>query len=230
MLYNDTSNKTGICQEIDDICGSNTISYPLEAKNRRLNGALDDYVLLAVKEGSGWSVEDTGETDLPIARHNIASGTADTAFPNELLVIEKVEILTSSTGTVYSEISNVEQLDPNAGSGIPREYKKVGNSIILSPTPNYSATLGLRIHYRRGFNYSTLSGSSFTPTSPGIPSVFHMWLARKAALPYLVDKQKANKNDVAALIQEGNQMIISYFGQRPKDVKRRLAANVENNK
>lgn len=229
MVYNDTSNSTGICQEIDTICGSNTVSYPLADKNRRLNAALDDYVLLAVKEASGWSVEDSGETDLPIATRNLTSGQADYEFPTESLVTEKLEILLSD-GVTWKELTPAEQLDPNAGSGIPTEYKKVGNSFILSPTPNYTVSSGIKNHYRRAFNYSTLSGSTFSPTSPGIPSVFHMWLARKAALPYLIENKIDTKNDIAALIQEGNDFIISYFGRRPKDVQRRMAAARHSNK
>lgn len=228
MIYNSTIG-VSICEEIDSICGSNTVSYALKDKNRRLNSALDDYVLLAVREASGWSIEDTGETDLPIATRALTSGQADYEFPTESLVTEKLEILLSD-GVTWKELTPTEQLDPNAGTGVPTEYKKVGNSFILSPTPNYTVASGIKNHYRRAFNYSTLSGTSFTPTSPGIPSVFHTWLARKAALPYLIENQIANKNDIASLVQEGNQLVISYFGRRPKDVQRRMSPARENNK
>lgn len=229
MLYNDTTSLTGICQEIDEICGTNTVSYPLTSKNRRLNAALDDFILMAIKDASGWSVEDSGETDLPIATRNLVSGQADYAFPTELLVLEKLEILLDD-GVTWKELSPTDQLDVNVGTGIPKEYKKVGNSFLLSPTPSYSETSGIKVHYRRALNYSTLSGSTFSPTSPGIPSVFHMWLARKASLPYLVDKQLPKKNDIASLIQEGNDMIINYFGRRPKDVIRRMVAGKHDNR
>jgi hypothetical protein len=229
MLYNDLVTSTGICQEIDSICGSNSTSYPLVDKTRRLNSALDDYVLLAIKEGSGWSVEDSAETDLPIATTNLVSGQADYAFPTESLITEKLEILLAD-GVTYRELSPVDQINPNAGSGIPTGYKKVGNSFILTPTPNYAVTSGIKNHYRRAFNYSTVSSTTFTPTTPGIPSVFHTWLARKASLPYLVEKGIASKNDIASLINEGNDMIISYFGRRPKDVVRRMTPNRESNK
>jgi hypothetical protein len=229
MLYNDSTNSTGICQEIDSICGTNSTSYTLADKNRRLNSALDDYVLLAIKEASGWSVEDTGETDLPIASTDLVSGQADYSFPNESLVLETLQILLAD-GVTYRELSPVDQINPNAGSGIPTGYKKVGNSFILTPTPNYTVTSGIKNHYRRAFNYSTVSSTTFTPTSPGIPSVFHTWLARKASLPYLVEKGIASKNDINALILEGNDKIIAYFGRRPKDVVKRMSPARESNK
>lgn len=229
MLYNDTTNKTGICQEIDLICGSNTTSYPLADKNRRLNSALDDFVLMAVKEASGWSIEDTGETDLPVATRNLTSGTQDYAFPTELLVLEKLECL-SSDGSTWIELKPTEQLDVNVPNGIPAEYKKVGNSFLLSPTPSYSVSSGLKAHYRRAFNYSTLSGSTFTPTSPGIPSVFHTWLAQKASLPYLIENSIDSRGDIANQILQGNDLIVAYFGKRPKDVKRRMVVSYQNNK
>jgi len=229
MLYNDSTNSSGICQEIDSICGTTSTSYTLADKNRRLNSALDDYVLLAIKEASGWSVEDTGETDLPIASTNLVSGQADYSFPNESLVLELLQII-STDGSTLVTLSPVDQLPLNAGTGVPQVYKKVGNSVILSPTPNYSMTAGIKINYRRAFNYSTVSSTTFTPISPGIPSVFHTWLARKAALPFLVSKGIASKNDINALILEGNDKIISYFGRRPKDVVRRMSPKRESNK
>lgn len=228
MIYNSTDG-TSICEEIDSICGSNSVSYALKDKNRRLNSALDDYVLLAVREASGWSIEDSAETDLPIATRNLTSGQSDYAFPTESLVIEKLEILLDN-GSTWQELEPTDQLELNQGSGIPTKYKKVGNSFIFNVSQSYSETSGIKVHYRRAFNYSTLSGTTFTPTSPGIPSVFHTWLARKAALPELIDSQKASKNDVASLVQEGNQLIISYFGRRPKDVQRRMSPARENNK
>lgn len=223
MVYNDTDNKTGICQEIDTICGSNTTSYPLVDKNRRLNGALDEFVLIVLQESSGWSAEDSAETDLSIATRNLTSGQSDYSFPSELLVLEKLEVL-SSDGSTWIELTPTDQIDPNAGTGIPTEYKKLGNSFILSKSPNYTVSSGIRAYYRRAFNYSTVSSTSFSPTSPGIPSVFHMWLARKAALPYLIENQIPSKNDIAALIEVGNRNIVSYYAVRPMDIQKRLTA------
>jgi hypothetical protein len=227
LLYNDSTTSTGICQEIDSICGSNSTSYPLVDKNRRLNSALDDYVLLALKEN--WSVEDNGETDLPIASTNLVASQADYTFPTESLVIELLEIILPD-GVTYKTLNPIEQLPINAGTGTPTSYKKIGNSFILTPTPNYAVSAGIKIHYRRAFTYSTVSGTTFTPTTPGIPSVFHTWLARKAALPYLIEKGIALKNDIAVIISEDNSKILSYFGARHRDIKKRMIAGRENNK
>lgn len=225
MLYYDATSKTGIVQEVNDICGTDDTNYTLDAKNRRSNAALDEFVSIALKEGD-WSVEDTGKTTLPIATATLTSGKQDYTFPNELLSIETIEMLLPDT-TTWVELSNIDKIPLNQVANTPTTYKKVGNSILLNPVPNYTVSAGLRIHYRRAFTYSTVSSTTFTPTTPGIPSIFHMWLARKIALPFLIDKVKANKNDIAALITQGNADIVSYFGQRERDKKRQLKPRSE---
>lgn len=229
MVYNDSTNNTGICQEIDDLCGSNSTSYPLTSKARRLNSALDDFVQLAVTEAMGWSVADSAETDLGIATITMTSAQSNYPFPTEMLEVEKIEAL-QDDGTTWIELTPTDQLDPNAGSGVPKEYKKVENSYIISPTPSYTETNGLRVHYRRAFNYATVSGTTFSPTTPGIPSIFHTWMGHKAALPYLIETQSPYRNDVAQMIVGGNNAIIAYFSKRAKDEKRRLTANIEQTK
>lgn len=223
MLYNDSATGTGICQEIDSICGSNTTSYPLVDKNRRLNSAIDDFATIALKECGGWTPEDSGETNLPIATTDLDSGTGTYSFPSELLSIINLKIK-ASDGVTQITLTPVDTLPLNQSAGQPTAYKKVGNSFILDRTPNYSVTDGIEIEYRRAFNYSTVSGSTFTPTSPGIPSIFHTWLARKASLPYLITKGIASKNDIFTLITEELPNIKSYFGQKSRDVPRRLVS------
>ena len=216
MLYYDDTNKTGLCQEIDDLCGTSAVSYPLAAKLRRMNSGLDEYAVIALRECGNWTAEDTGETDLPLATTNLVSGQSDYAFPSELLSLVNLTI-TAADGVNEILLTPIDFIPLNQASGQPTSYKKVGNSFILSPTPNYSLSAGIQSEYRRGFNYATLSGTTFTPTSPGIPTIFHPWLARKASLPYLVSKGIKSKNDIASLITTDEAGIVTYFGQKKRD-------------
>ncbi|MEA2036879.1 MAG: hypothetical protein U9O94_05185 [Nanoarchaeota archaeon] len=58
--------------------------------------------------------------------------------------------------------------------------------------------------------------------SPGIPSIHHLYLARYASLPYLIEKNLPQKNSIAALIQEDERSIIKYFSYRDKDTRSRI--------
>jgi hypothetical protein len=228
MLYNDVTNKTGVCQEIDSICGTNTTTYPLEDKLRRMNSAFDDFFFIAMKECGNWSIESTDRNDFTYeSTTDLVATQYDYSFPSELLILEKVEIALPD-GT-FKELS-VGSSPTNRTSGVATSYIRVGNSLMLDYIPNYNSTAGLRITYRRAMNYATLSGGVFTPTTPAIPSIFHTWLARKSSLPYLIDKGLQKKNDYVSLIIQDEANIAKYFGEKPRDIIRRLTPVIENNR
>jgi hypothetical protein len=54
---------------------------------------------------------------------------------------------------------------------------------------------------------------------PGIPEIFHPYLARYASLPFLVEKAKANKNDIAEMIRADEDEITKYYSRRARDSK-----------
>ena len=89
----------------------------------------------------------------------------------------------------------------------------------------------------KGGTAITTSGSQsgihyFVETSkvPGIPVIHHSYLARYAALPYLIEKEVASKNDVATQIGMDELAIQEYFSNRDKDTKKRFIPLIENNK
>ena len=58
---------------------------------------------------------------------------------------------------------------------------------------------------------------------PGVPTIHHLYLARLASLPYLIQKNLPQKNDVAALIKEDEESIIKYFSRRDKDTRPKIS-------
>ncbi len=222
MNYYDETNFNGLCQEIDSICGTNSTNYQLADKNRRLNAGLDEYFHISMKVCGDWSAEDSGNTDFAIATTNIVANQTDYSFPSDLLVLDRVEAKDSAGNwtllepIIEKEIN--EALDEYRDvSGTINQYRKAGNSLFVYPVSDSNITAGLKIYYRRAFDYSTVSGTTFTPAVPGIPSIHHMWLARKAALPYLVEKGKDSKNDITSLIAQGTEDIKDYYTGRQKD-------------
>lgn len=58
--------------------------------------------------------------------------------------------------------------------------------------------------------------------SPGIPSIHHLFLARYASLPFLIEKGKDNKNDIATLISQDEKKIEQFFANRDKDIAKQI--------
>lgn len=73
---------------------------------------------------------------------------------------------------------------------------------------------------------------------PGIPEIYHPYLARHASLPFLIEKSLPNKNDIMKLIGSDNPRdpfyggdelaIAEYFANRNKDLPNRMIPKIEN--
>jgi hypothetical protein len=229
MEFSNSTTEDGIVQEIDRLCGSNSTNYTLKAKTARVNQALDRFFYLALRFDNNWTFDDLNQTDLPIGSCNLISGQQDYAFTSEFLMIRGV-FAKDSNGVFYElEEETTPQntlLVPSGNSGQPTKYRLIGNSILLDFIPNYNSTLGLKVHFAR--NKSAFV-STDTTKEPGIPSIFHPWIAQYAAIPYLIQNRLPQKNDIAVLVQQGEEAIKTYMAQRGKTV-RRIQVKQESNK
>lgn len=204
----------------------------------RINRRQDRFVALAFQADGRWAFDDTNYTDFPTAVTNIISGQRDYLFSLDMLEIDKVAILPSSGTTLYQvvdKVADVEDADANSivennstNVGIPYRYDKTASSIILDPTPNYSATSGLRVVYKRGAYYFV---STDTTRQPGFPSVFHEYLSLGASLDYAMDRTM--KDLIATLgprVQKMEMDIENYFSLRNRDEKQGMTPARECNR
>lgn len=232
MQFN-PGNGSGIVDEIDDICGSNSTTYPIATKTRRVNQALDEFVSLAIQFDKAWSFDDTNKTGLLIGMADLTANQQDYSLDEEFLMIRSV-FVKDNVG-VYHELT--EETDPQntfllpSGTGVPTKYRFLGGSILLDKIPNYTSTDGLKIHFvRRSYHMST----GDTTISPGIPLQFHDWLAQVASLPFLIKNRLPNKNDIAVLIQAKkdprNADSIPAFYARRSPRKLSMRIKQENNR
>jgi len=220
MVFNDTTTKLGLCQEVDDICSSTTTSYPLTAKARRANSALSDFVSIALNSDDRWQFDDTNHTDLPVGTTNLVNSQTDYTFDIEMLKILKVEC--KDADGVFKELLPIDRNDVTVPldvtfetDGTPLYYDKVGASILLYPAPDYNSTNGLRISYQRDASYFA---STDTGKVPGVPTLFHKYIALKMAEPYARDKRLENyvsiRNEIAKYEEE---IIPEFYAKRNKD-------------
>jgi len=237
MQFNPTDGYTGLIQECERICllgltGISSDTVQLKNFTARMNMALDRFYTLALTHDSQWQFDDTNYTDLPIGTGDLVSGQQDYSFASDVLTVEKVMIKDSSGD--WQELDKVDINEPGAknlwtlatgNSGTPTQYDKFANSIFLDPIPNYSSTGGLKVVFKRNASKFVYTD---TTKEPGIPSLFHPYLARVASLPYLIEHNMDALTSLNTLILQDEQAIKDYMGKRNKDDRQQMKANVEN--
>jgi hypothetical protein len=237
MQFLDTTNFDGLINECERIClmgvtGISGDTTQLKNFTARINQALDRFYMIALTHDSQWQFDDTNYSDLPIGVGDLISGQQDYSFSSDVLTVEKVMIKDSSGN--WQELDKVDINERGAAklwtlatgnTGVPTRYDKFANSIFFDPIPNYNSTGGLKVVFKR-------NGSKFvytdTTKQPGIPSLFHPYLARVASLPHLIEHNMDSLTSINSLILQDEQNIKDFMGRRNRDDKKRMRANVEN--
>lgn len=193
MQFSDTTNKNGIIQTIEYLCGMadgqiSGDSTELKRFTGRINAAFDLITPLLLSASTALKFDDLNHSDFPVGTTNLVSGQADYTFSEDdnsldILRIIAVKILTSSSATQYTDLeiidgSDAKALDaisPNSlDTGVPSSAYIKGNSVFLNPKPNFSATNGIKIFFEREVSYFA---STDTTKEPGIPKPYHELLA-----------------------------------------------------
>lgn len=196
MQFNDTTNKQGICQEVDDICDTNSTSYPIASKVRRANSAMEEIVADILLADGRWQFDDTNHTTLPIGTGTLQNGVQSYTFSEDFLRVEQVKVKNAAgEWEVLKPLDNADFADIAleeyfADSGMPTHYDIIGDTIKLYPSPSTSAvtlTNGLKVHFARTVELFTASD---TTKEPGFPSPFHIAVAWMTALPHCAAYKK----------------------------------------
>jgi hypothetical protein len=241
MEFSDTTNKDGIIELIEDLTGtqsSSSSSYTLAKKTRDVNNAFAKYMMLAISSAGRWQVDDTNQADYPIIYTNVTSGQNDYSFTNDgstpanqILDITRVEI--KDTSGNWRQLQPVDQDDLNGVAldefmetdGEPQYYDKRANGIFLYPATNYTQTDSLKIYYNRMPVYFLTTD---TTKKPGIPDMFHEYLAIRPAYTYAHSKGLSNKVDLRNEMLSMEEDIKEYYRDRNKDEKLRLRTAYRN--
>lgn len=231
MQFNPGSS-TGVVDEINDICQSDNNSYPLASKARRVNAALDRFFTLAFKADGRWTFDDTNHDSVPIVTKDMTDGVSKYAIDTiaaDILGILRVEVLDANGDGITlprldrESVTTESITEKYETAGKPEVFDLVGEYIYIYPAPNYSSSDGLKLYIKRNKSAFT---SSDTTKSLGIPSLFHQYICRLASLPFLIEFQKAQKNDIAGMIAADEQEIMAHFKWRTPKTDR-IHPNVE---
>ena len=192
----------------------------------RINRRQDRFIQLAFEADGRWQYDDTNNTDFPVATTNLVANQIDYAFGVDMMEIEKVAVLSSATNGIYNIIYPIDisvtnpvtiaYVENNTNNvGVPTAYDKMANSIILQPTPTYSATNGIKVYFKRGANYFVYTD---TTKVPGFAGILHEYLSAGASLDYAVDRNMVTQiNTLAPKVLAMEDAITSFFSKRSRD-------------
>ena len=234
MTFNDSTNNTGIVQDVWFLTGTNSTSFPIEDVTRIANKVYNKLGLLAWRSDNQWNFDDSNKTSFLISTTDLVDGQEDYTIPTTVFDIRGVSILDSSGN--WRKLKNIkrENLKTDLAQyrktkGTPDVYLLSGYSIILKPAPDttmVTASNGLKIYIARDI---TEFVSTDTTKEPGFPTPLHQLFPYEIALEYagvhnLTDVYKY----LMAKVVEGRQMFIDYFAHRGGEIKTRIKPRIIN--
>lgn len=234
LQYNDTTNKQGIIQRLEDILFNGEYGHisgnttRLQRFTAKVNAKQNDAWALIFQSSTRWQWDDTNQSDFPIITTNIVSGQRDYTFTtdetgNLILDIHRVAIKRSASATIFDEIFPADaQTDPysdfvednTSATGTPWQYDKTANGIFLDPIPNYNATNGLKVYINREGYYFTTSD---TTKKPGFAGTLHEYLPVAVAYEYARDNNLRNTTTLARDVLLWEEKIKEYYSKRERD-------------
>jgi hypothetical protein len=234
MNFNSNSDQQDIVSEVLKICKATTGKYPLKDIARRVNAGLDRYFHIGFMATGDVSLGDQNNSVTPLYQQSLSSGinayaVAITGSYNGVL---KFEALDSSGNSSVLEEENLMELDfgqeySTAVTGVPSHFVRVGGTYYVRPTPNYTKANGLTAFAN---NRPSYFASTDTTKSPGIPTQFHMFLARFAAQPYLQENNMDNVQSNAQDIFRDEREIKDYFLRTNRGARGRMSGANESNR
>jgi hypothetical protein len=237
IVFSEATNKTGLCELIDDACGTNTTSFPLAKKAAKINIALDESLALIFQSGGVFKFDDSNHTHDPVITADLVDGQRDYHFTTDedsALILDILEVWTKNSATgVFKKLTKVDRtanasatMDDGVNTeGIPTEYSITGNGIILDLIPSYNSTGGLKVIINRQASYFL---STDTTKVAGIDGLCHDFLYLKPAYEYARDKGLANREVLFRDLQIATQKIIDRYKTKERKVINKLTPFVDN--
>ena len=187
--------------------------------------------LIAETAGGRWPYGDANYTAFPTYTMNLVNSQAEYQIDSLTmpLTIMGAEVLNNSG--IWQPLSPIN-LDDIRGKGIaqveyfktdglPLEYEKRENIIVLYPAPDngVSVTLsgGLKIFFLRTADVYTSAQVTTGTKEPGFPSPYHEILAYEAALTYCSIYKPERVPFLTAQVNKKEKELLSFISRRGQD-------------
>lgn len=222
---------------------TNATSFPSADMIVLANNAMDRVASLIMQSDGRWQFDDTnqpssdqgdGTGGLPIATTALVSAQQNYTFAVNFLNVERVE-LKDEDGN-WRKLQPIDQADVYdqsitdfmTGGGTPAYYDKLGNSVLLYPTPDYSQSASLKVYYSRPPIVIQSSDISSTTTKPGFNSLYHDLIALWVSYDYAVANGLPNANQLMVEITRKEEALKEDFALRSQDEHIRISGKKYN--
>lgn len=157
--------------------------YPFAEFVQSANVWLDKVVAIILRNDNTWEFEDINNTDIPLATTDLVAAQEDYSLAASHLKILRIRVKNSQGNWITLQpIQRRELSDAQLReTGTPSGYDKLGNSLFLTPIPDYASSGGLEVQFQRGGSYFATGD---TTKEPGFASSFHEIIALGAALDF----------------------------------------------
>lgn len=199
------------------INSADTDSYPVEDIIRNYNFNLDLGILKAMRQSGSWQVDDSTYNNIQIGYNHLAAGQDNYTLGSEMVKVQRLRIK-DKNGAWKTLIpkDRWELSDSILNSvGTPEYYDKLGESLMLYPTPDYSSNNGIELQFIRSARY--LSSDDLTIV-PGLPVPILRWLSLRGSLDYTeTNEMESRSNKIVRRLKELDEEAKEMYSQRDGD-------------
>jgi hypothetical protein len=233
MVYNDTTNKSGLLQDFEFLIGAadGQISGDTTKKAQvtsLFNKNLHKAVTIVLDSLDGWDYDDQNHTDYPVKTANLVGGQQDYPFgiAEKVLKIKRVEVSYDGANWYKAEPFDINQRgsDTNNLGDLNKNtplYDMQYGAIFLYPIPDANVTGGLKVWVTREPDEFTTSD---TTQEPGLDEPFHRYISLGAAVDWALARRLDNYSTLKAELLELEQRMKSFYSSKIDENDTRLSA------
>ncbi len=223
MVLSESTNKTGLIEDVDFILGTTSTEYTANDKKRNINRWYHFTIMEILKVNDEWDIRDTSATvDTVADTRSYQLSAAAGLNMSDILEIKRVEI--SYDGTAWYKAEPLEQaefgealnasqstVDGNFAESEPY-YDLRDDYIDMYPAPESAVSSGLKIWYTK-----TATELSANGDEPVIAEEFHRILSLGAAYDWAMSRNLAMAANLRGEIEVMLQKLRDFYSQRITD-------------
>jgi hypothetical protein len=237
MVFSDTTNNTGIVQQIRQLCRVDSNQWATSKIVNSVNNWLDTVTGYAIAKDRRFQWDDTNHTKLPIGTTNLVASQSDYSFltdeqNNKILTLTRIDV--KDSGGNWNKLEELDENEENRAldtvvvSGVPTGYYKIADNIIrLNRLPTADVAAGLKFYFQRTPSYFTASD---TTKEPGVPATTHRGAVIFGAYDCAMTLGLSNVSLLAAERQVEEKKMEIAFSDRNEDVRKSMTPFRENNR
>lgn len=225
MQFSDTTNNTGIVQQVRDLMRVDATQWPTSRIVNSVNNWHDTVTGYAIGADRRFQWDDSNHSKLPIGTTNLVANQSEYSFladeqGNTILNLTGIEVLDSTgnwrklTARNFGDSTEAED-EMLRVAGFPTEYDKIADNIIrITPKPISSVTGGLKFYFQRTGSYFTASD---TTKAPGVAPLLHRGYVIAAAYDGALTLGLQNLQPLSVELQKEDEKMKRYFSNRNTD-------------